>query len=133
MKRSEYPSQKKYRENNPSISFRLKRQDKEKLDAIIEASCKPLSRWMTDFLHDKLDPNEVNSELADLIDCHIGLYKELYDELETVKTEARFSVPCSVCGKPMNFSSKDSDWTLKYYPVLERAFTKWHHHQCKPG
>ncbi len=64
MKRKEFPSQKKYRMNNPSITFRLKKGDKEKLDAILKASGMPLSKWMTHFVHDMMDPNGETSALV---------------------------------------------------------------------
>jgi|GEM_PF-2306000 len=140
MKRSEYPSQKKYRENNPSASFRLKRQDKEKLDAIIEASGKPLSKWMRDFIHDDMDPQEEISELANNYDtCKEWAFeleaknKELETRIKELENEERFNVPCSVCGKPMKFSSKYSNWESKVYPKLKQAFSTWSHvKKCEP-
>jgi len=126
MKRKEYASQKKYRENNPSITFRLKKEDKEKLDAIIKATGKPLSKWMTEVIYNEIDPNEEISKLADkLSSC-----QKWIEELEN---EERFIVPCSVCGEPMQFSSKHTNWKTEIYPILKEAFKNWHHTEtCKP-
>src|SRR5208337_4252132 len=92
MKRKEFPSQKKYRTNNPSITFRLKKGDKEKLDAIIKASGMPLSTWMTHFVQDIMDPNGETSELVKRI-------RDLEEINKKLATERRFNVPCPVCGK----------------------------------
>ncbi|MEM4524648.1 MAG: hypothetical protein QXF29_06090 [Archaeoglobaceae archaeon] len=43
-----------------------------------------------------------------------------------------FTAPCSICGKPMHFTSENSKWwNEKVEPVLERAFAKWFHVECK--
>ena len=125
MKKKVFPSQIKYRQNNPAISFRLKAVDKEKLDGIIKASGKPLSQWMTDFIHEKLDPNGATSELVERIDA----LECVIEELKDIK---KFTVPCSVCGKPMYFNSNNSNWSSKIYPKLREAF-KGYHPECKPG
>lgn len=131
MKRSEWPSQIKYRESNPSVSFRLARRDKEKLDAIVGTTGKSLSKWISDFVNDRLDPEDVNSDLAELVEWYRLTYLELDDKYRKLETEARFSIPCSVCGKNMNFSSKKSNWTSGVYPALEKTFGTWSHGECK--
>jgi len=133
MKRKEYPSQKKYRENNPSITFRLKKEDKEKLEAIIEATGKSLSQWMTDFIYDEMDPNEEIKKLADNLEVCKEWADNLSTRIEELENEEKFTVPCSVCGEPIYFSSKDSNWTSEEYPKLIERFGKWHHTTCKPS
>lgn len=120
-----FPSQIKYRQNNPAIAFRMKKADKEKLDKLIKATGKPLSKWMTDFIHNKMDPKEEISKLAARI-------KDLEEKNKELATEQRFAVPCSVCGKPMNMSSKKANWKTQVYPVLKEAFATWHHTTCMP-
>jgi hypothetical protein len=146
MKRSQLPSQKKYRLNNPSASFRLKAPDKENLDLIVAASGKPLSQWMTDFLHDKMDPKEAMSDLANkFAACKQwgsdleeetkksgARIKELEARIKELETEQRFFVFCPVCKKPVKFSSKHSDWASKVQPTLKEAFGRWHHTECIP-
>ena len=118
-----FPSQIKYRQNNPAISFRVKKADKEKLDKIIKASGKPLSKWMTDFIRNKMDPKEELSKLAARV-------KVLEEKNKELATEERFTLPCSVCGKPLALSSKQSNWKTKIYPELMKAFGKWAHTTC---
>jgi hypothetical protein len=43
--------------------------------------------------------------------------------------EDNFRVPCSICGKPMHFSSRNSNWE-KVKPLLDDAFSDWHHIKC---
>jgi antitoxin component of RelBE/YafQ-DinJ toxin-antitoxin module len=147
MTRKEYESEKRYRMNNPSLSFRLKRADKERLDAIIANTGISLSQWMTNFLHNTIDPDDVNTELKalledaydklDVADKDLKKAKKELDtlkiELENAKNERRFNVPCYICAEPIHFSSKHADWKTEVYPELLRTFGgKWHHTTCKP-
>jgi hypothetical protein len=43
--------------------------------------------------------------------------------------EMVWRVPCSVCGEPMRFSSKDKGFAEEY-EVLKAAFSNWHHSTC---
>ena len=45
------------------------------------------------------------------------------------KEEDNFRVPCSVCGKPMYFSTLDSIWDQEKAALYE-TFKKWHHTTC---
>ena len=47
------------------------------------------------------------------------------------RNEDNFRVPCSICGKPMYFSSNDSNWESKVKPTLYQAFKNWCHTRCK--
>jgi predicted DNA-binding protein len=123
MKKKVFPSTIKYRQNNPAISFRLKKEDKEKLDTIIKATGTPLSQRMTDFIHDKMDPDNKISELAVKLDTLKEYTREEYKE-------EKFNAPCSICGKPITFSSRQANWKTKIYPKLKETF-KWYHVECK--
>jgi hypothetical protein len=54
--------------------------------------------------------------------------------LETVKrireTEDNYSVPCPKCGKPMHFTSRQSNYFTQIRPILYRAFAGWAHTIC---
>ena len=126
-----YPSQIKYRENNPSTTFRVKKEDKQRLDSIIAASGKPLSQWMTDFIHEKMDLNEETSKLANKCDNFREYALELETKNKELENEEKFIVPCSICGKPLTLSSKHSNWKTKIYPKLKEAFSTWGHGECK--
>jgi hypothetical protein len=123
-KKKVFPSTIKYRESHPAIAFRLKKVDKIKLDAIIKATGKPLSKWMTDFIHKKMAPYEEPSKL-------VARIKVLEEKNKELATEERFTVPCSICGKPMNMSSKHSNWKTKIDPILKEKFSTWYHTACK--
>lgn len=50
---------------------------------------------------------------------------------EYVRThETHFEVPCSVCGKPMKFSSKESNFEKEVKATLHNAFKNWSHVTC---
>jgi len=44
---------------------------------------------------------------------------------------ALYEVPCSICGKPMIFNHKDSNWESEEKPALMRTFKNWYHVSCK--
>jgi Zn-dependent M32 family carboxypeptidase len=46
------------------------------------------------------------------------------------RTEDNFRVPCSICGKPMYFSSTQDNWEAQVKPTLYNAFKDWHHTAC---
>ena len=57
-------------------------------------------------------------------------YRKGYEEGYTkAMSEDHFYVPCSICGKPMHFSSKDVNWE-DVKQVLYNAFRNWHHTSC---
>jgi len=118
--REEYPSQIKYREHNPSITFRLKRDDKERLDLTIATSGKRLSQWMTDFIHEEIDHIEEISELKERITF-------LQEYIKEVESEERFSIPCSICGKPLTLSSKHANWKTEIYPKTQKSSSPSNH------
>jgi hypothetical protein len=43
--------------------------------------------------------------------------------------EDNFRSPCSKCGKPMYFSSRQTNWD-KMNAILHDAFKDWHHTSC---
>jgi predicted DNA-binding protein len=133
-----FPSTIKYRENNPAVSFRLKKEDKEKLDGIVKATGKGLSQWMTDFIHDRMDPNGEMSQLANNSETSKNWAlkleaqkKELEAKLKESDNEEKFRIPCSICGKPMLFSSRQSSWKTDIYPKLIEKLGKRYHTKCK--
>jgi len=48
------------------------------------------------------------------------------------ENEDNFRVPCSICGKPMQFSSLDKNWESEIKPTLYQAFKNWRHTKCAP-
>src|SRR5208337_300372 len=121
-----FPSQERYLKSHPSITFRLKKDEKERLDSIIKETGKPLSEWMSDFILDKLAPYEENSKLLKKLTVLEVQKKELANE-------RRFKVPCPGCGKALIFSSNDYNWKSEIYPELKRTFSNWYHTDCEPS
>ncbi|MGA2917617.1 hypothetical protein [Methanoregula sp.] len=138
MTKKEYPSQARYRQNHPAITFRLKKDDKERLDTIIKATGKSLARYMTDFIQNDLDHEEEMSELAIMNNTFKewgfeleAKYKELEMKIKDLKNEEKFILPCSICGKPMTISSKNANWQTEISPKLKDLFGKRYHIKCK--
>jgi hypothetical protein len=44
---------------------------------------------------------------------------------------ALFTAPCLICGKPMVFTHKESNWQKEVKPCLRNAFASWGHTACK--
>jgi len=124
MKREDFPSVKKYRKNHPSVTFRLKREEKENLDKILKATGMSLSTWMSSFVTDHLPIYAEGPILQKKIAALETRNKEL-------AAERRFSVRCSVCGKSIFFSSKNANWKSEVYPELQRVFCDWSHGDCQ--
>jgi predicted DNA-binding protein len=120
-----YPSQERYLKDHPTVSFRLTREKKAKLDNIVKATGKPLSQWMSDFILNKMAPYEENSKLLKKITM-------LEEQKKELASERRFNIPCCYCGEPMYFSSNVPEWKTEIYPDLKKTFGTWHHTTCKP-
>jgi hypothetical protein len=61
-------------------------------------------------------------------------YERLMKEASKLKLKdfepALFTVPCSICGKPMVFTHKESNWQKEVKPWLCKAFASWCHATC---
>ena len=65
--------------------------------------------------------------------ARLSIYNNAFEEgAKWVRAnEDNFRAPCSICGKPMRFSSKDSNWENQKKPDLYEAFKSWYHTDCK--
>jgi len=126
-KRHYPPSYYRYRERHPSISVRLSKELKEALDAYRGGLS--YGRAIKRLLSEKasLIKGEAEAEMA-----RMQAFKRGYDEgYNRAMRMERFTVPCTVCGKPMLFLSEHSNWESDVKPALHRAFSSWRHHRCK--
>lgn len=41
-----------------------------------------------------------------------------------------FTAPCSICGKPIEFSQRENNWESQIKPTLHNAFRGWRHTTC---
>ena len=124
-KTKEYPSKGKYLRSHPTVSFRLTEEDRKLLYSIVRTTNKSISDWVKDFIHHEMAPYKIAADQEEIISCLSELNAELTDE-------AKFYIPCSICGKPIKFSSTNANWELKVQPRLKTAFSGWYHTHCKP-
>jgi len=114
-----FPSQIRYREKNPVISFRLKKEEKEKLDEIVKDTNTSVSKWVSDFVRVKVENEE---EKLRLLERNMVLEKENGILREKIDDVIRFEVPCSICRNDLVFEASDENWKNEIYPTLEKAF-----------
>ena len=122
-----FPSQIKYREKNPVISFRLKKEEKEKLDEIVKDTNTSVSKWVSDFVRGKAENEE---EKLNLLEENKILEKANKILREKIYNEIRFKVPCSVCGEDLVLKASNEKWDSDIYPILKKAFYNWGHADC---
>lgn len=122
-----FPSQIRYLEKNPVISFRLKKEEKEKLDEIVKDTNTSVSEWVSDFVRGKLENED---EKLRLLERNMGLEKANGILREKIDDVIRFKVPCSICGKDLVFEPSDENWESDIYPTLIEVFEDWNHVDC---
>ncbi|VVB89316.1 Uncharacterised protein [uncultured archaeon] len=122
-----FPSQIRYLEKNPIISFRLKKEEKEKLEEIVKNTNSPVSKWVSDFVRGKVENEEEKLELLEENKVLEKANEILRTKIENV---IRFKVPCSVCGKDMILGPSDENWDSVIYPRLKNAFKDGCHGPC---
>ncbi len=114
-----FPSQIRYLEKNPIISFRLKKEEKEKLEEIVKSTNTSVSKWVSDFVRDKVENEDEKLKLLEE-------NKELNNTIEQLRTKIgtiiRFKVPCSICERDIVVTPSHSDWDSYVYPQLKKAF-----------
>ena len=117
-KKKTFPSEIRYRKKNPMVSFRLKKEDYDRLKEASERSGKPIAQFVREIA---LGVSKKES----------ASYKRGFDAgYKAAMGIDHFRIPCSMCGKPMAFTSKDKIWEDKVKPTLCEAFRNWHHTPC---
>lgn len=90
MMRKKYPSKIRYEENNPSITFRVTKEEKESIEQMAEEADKSIStlvRIALLHLHEEME------------DMYGDAYNYGYDiGCDDTKKNYAISYPCSVCG-----------------------------------
>jgi DNA-directed RNA polymerase beta' subunit len=122
-----FPSQIRYLEKNPVISFRLKKEEKEKLEEIVKDTNTSVSKWVSDFVRGKVEKEE---EKLRLLERNKVLEKANKTLRKKIENKIRFKVPCSVCGNDLVLEPSDEIWKSKIYPTLKEAFDGWCHDDC---
>ena len=117
-KRKPFPSEIKYREKNPMVSFRLKKEEYNQLKETSRKRGKPVAQFVREIA---LGVKEKES----------ASYKRGFNAGYKVAMEIdHFRIPCSNCGKAIAFTSKDKNWEDVVKPALYKAFINWHHTTC---
>ena len=140
-KRRYPPAYYRYREKHPSISVRLTKELKALLDAYrgglsYGKAIKQLLQEKVDLLRLKKEVREGSYKegFSDALQLFISNPHSFYEkvlEKEKGLEPALFTAPCSICGKPMVITHRDSNWASKIKPILLQAFKYWCHTSCK--
>ena len=127
------PAHYRYREKHPTVSLVVTQEIKELLDNLRteegsygKAIKKLLSEWQSSKVGKLQRENaQLKRELAETKE-ELDETKEEYFEQGKIQW---FQVPCSKCGKPIDFFSIDDNWD-QVYEELCKAFKYWSHDKC---
>jgi hypothetical protein len=152
-KRKYPPSYYRYRETHPAISVRLTKSLKEALDAY--RGDLSYARAIRKLLEEKEEVIKLRAEIEKAkkkaeeegylkgfsAALHMFMnepymfYERLMKEASKQNLKnfepALFTAPCSICGKPMVFTHKESNWQKEIKPRLRETFASWCHTACK--
>ena len=115
-----YPSQEKYQDNNPAKTFRMKKEEKQKIELMAETTGKSISQLLRENL---LTANLKFEETYD--EAYNDGFEEGYKE---GKKEWSVHIPCSICGKDDLFLQPNSEWHKIIIDYLKQR--NWGHKQC---
>jgi hypothetical protein len=127
-KKKLFPSQIRYLEKNPIVSFRLNKEEKEKLKEIVKNTNTSVSKWVSDFVRGKVENEDEKLKLQERNKVLEKANEILLRDKETV---IRFKVPCSICGEDIVVTPKFTDWDSYIYPRLKIAFKDESHVSCR--
>ena len=102
-----YPSQIKYEKNNPTITFRMKKHEKERIRLMVESSGKSISQLVRE--------NLLQAE------------KNYSDAYEKGKEQHRIWIFCNVCGKAIYILPNSNDHKAIIEYMKEN---RWGHPNC---
>ena len=121
-----FPSQIRYLEKNPIVSFRLKKEEKEKLEEIVEKTNTSVSKWVSDFVRGKIENED---EKLKLLEENNELNNTVEQLRKKIGTIIRFKIPCSICGRDVVITPSYlyRDWDSNIYPILREVFK---HERC---
>jgi len=108
------PAYYRYREKHPTVSIVLSKEIKDALDRARGEMTYAV------FLKSLFTPDGVFSQFEKQ---RVSLEKE---KKKIAKIE-RFFIPCSECGKPMEFNNTDPNWSSEIKPKLQKMFELYIH------
>jgi hypothetical protein len=121
------------------ISFYFDREEYEKLKELASSKNMTVKELLLDLMegfdkyyeevYGKGFDSGYESALYELCEYPWNAYNIMRDTVGD-REVALFTVPCSVCGKPMVFTHKDENWSSEVRPTLLEAFRRWGHVCC---
>lgn len=111
------PSRIRYEQNNPIVSFRIKKNLYEELKTLL----KNQGNSIGDFFKVALKKQQIDYDKLAAGGYDKGFEDGYEDGL------GRFDVPCKICGKPMQF---DFEAEPKTAQIVKEAFRNWNHTDC---
>ena len=130
-----YPSQKKYYGENPTVSFRLKEEDKKKLEEMASREDMTVGQYVRDFLKGIVEKRETEAKIRK--DGFKNGRKEGFDDgrnegfKEGYKNEMNdwaIWFKCRNCGKPCYI--KPGDEADEAHKEISTMFISWGHKSC---
>lgn len=128
---------------HPRISLYLRREEYEMLKSLAESKGISIKEFIMSLIQgfekyyedvrDEWFDKGFREAMALFLEYPQTFYSILVDEFPNAKEMevALFTVPCSICGKPMVFTHRDLDWAKEVRPTLHQAFRNWYHVCCK--
>jgi hypothetical protein len=124
---------------HPRICLYLNRDEYEALKRVAESKKMSFKDIVLDAVHNikKYYDTGYDHGWRDAFELFLEDPHAFYSELEylfpnaNVEEVALFTAPCSICGKPMIFTHKNSNWVKEVRPTLYEAFSNWYHVCCK--
>jgi hypothetical protein len=131
----------RWRRQHIRVSFYFKREEYEKLKELASSKNMTVKEFVVSLMEgfdkyrEDVELKAREEEMNYYIDSFLYNPREFYEE---VRPEAEdegiepvlFTLPCSVCGKPMLFTHKDENWSSEVRPILLEAFKGWGHVCC---
>jgi hypothetical protein len=121
-----YPSQERYNANNPSVSFRLPKEEKKKLEKIAERDGKTIGEYVRDFLKGIVvkREKEITSYNRGFKDGYARGFDKGYEQ---GKEDWQIWFKCSECGEPCYIRPNDK----AHKEILKGfVFFGWAHKSC---
>lgn len=118
-----YPSQEKYLAENPAITCRVKKEEKEKIDRLVEITGKSISQIIRETLF------YAEKEYSDVYDKG---YEEGHDfgldyGYRKGKIDWQIKIPCDCCEEDL-YLVPNSDWHKVIKDYLKKC--NWGHKEC---
>lgn len=107
------PSQIKYRKNNPTITFRVRKEEKKDLQRVAKERNISVSRVVTEIVRGNLKDFDLSYEK--------GKQDAQKEALKNVKIGK-----CEICGEALVWDLNDKDDLEK----LDKSLSTWHHRAC---